>query len=98
MRKSTSLSRRRFGAILSATAAAVPVVVAQQNVQQLPGTPPAPGNFRRPLAPDTPAFEGKIEFRRKDVAARAEAFPMGQVRLLPGSVYHDAQEWNSGYV
>jgi DUF1680 family protein len=23
---------------------------------------------------------------------------MGQVRLLPGSVYHDAQEWNRGYM
>lgn len=98
MRKSKALSRRRFGAILSATAAAVPVVVAQQNAQQLPGTPPAPGNFRRPMGPDTPAFEGKIEFTRKDVALRAEAFPMGQVRLLPGSAYHDAQEWNRGYV
>lgn len=97
MHKPKDLSRRRFGAILS-TAAAVPALVAQQNAQQLPGTPPAPGNFRRTLGPDTPPFDAKIEFARKDVAGSAEAFPMGQVRLLPGSIYHEAQEWNRGYM
>ena len=85
---SRSLSRRTFGALLSAA----PAVLAQQTA------PPAPGNFRRPIAPDTPAFEGKIEFTRKLVAPRAEPVPMSQVRLLPGSVYHHAQEWNRGYM
>ncbi|HXB73406.1 MAG TPA: beta-L-arabinofuranosidase domain-containing protein [Candidatus Acidoferrales bacterium] len=107
--QSRSLSRRKFGAILAATGAAVPSVaqsVAQQSVAQQsaqstppnPPVPPAPGNFRRPIAPDTPAFEGKLEFARKHVAPKVEPFPMSQVRLLPGSVYHHAQEWNRGYM
>ena len=29
---------------------------------------------------------------------KAEPFPMKQVRLLPGSIYHSAQEWNRGYM
>ena len=91
--RSTSLSRRDFGAILAASSAVVPSLAAQQNQ-----APPAPGNFRRPIAPDTPAFEGKLEFTRRDVALKAEPFPMVQVRLLPNSVYHDAQEWNRGYM
>jgi hypothetical protein len=85
---SRSLSRRSFGVLL----AAAPTVAAQQTA------PPAPGNFRRPIAPDTPAFEGKLEFTRKHVAPKVEAFPMSQVRLLPGSVYHNTQEWNRGYM
>jgi uncharacterized protein len=91
---STSLSRRTFGAAL---AGAAPALLAQQP-QPAQGGPPAPGNFRRPMAPDTPAFEGRLEFARKDVAARAEPFPMSQVTLLPGSVYHNAHEWNRGYM
>ncbi len=87
------LSRRRFGALLAATGPAAAALTAQQN------PPPAtPGNFRRPLAPETPAFEAPLEFTRKIVAPRAEPFPMPQVRLLPGSTYHDAQEWNRGYM
>jgi DUF1680 family protein len=82
------LTRRSFGAVLSAA----PALLAQQQA------PPAPGNFRRPIAPDTPAFEGKIEFTRKLVPAKARPFPMRQVRLLPGNPYHDAQEWNRGYI
>src|SRR5262245_44758544 len=93
--ESNGVSRRHFGAILAASAAAAPMI-AQQN--PAPQNPPAPGNFRRPLAPDVPPFEGKIEFARKDVAIKAEPFPMAQVRLLPNNVYHDAQEWNRGYM
>lgn len=85
---SHTISRRGFGAVLAASAAA-----AQQNA-----VPPAPGNFRRPIAPDTPAFEGKLGFTRHDVAPAAEPFPMSQVRLLPNSVYFEAQEWNRGYM
>ena len=47
------LSRRSFGALLAAAGPAAAALAAQQNP-----TPAAPGNFRRPLAPETPAFEG----------------------------------------
>ena len=47
-------------------------------------------------APDP--FDAPMEFARKDVAAKARPFPMAQVRLLPGSMFHDAQEWNRGYM
>jgi hypothetical protein len=89
---SDSISRRRFGALVAAVGAAVPTLAAQQ------AAPPAPGNFRRPMAPDTPPFEGKLEFKRKDVPLQAEPFPMSHVRLLPNSVYNDAAEWNRGYM
>ena len=85
---SNRVSRRRFGAFL----AAAPALVAQTQA------PPAPGNFPRPLAPETPPFEGKLDFTRNPVAARVEPFPMTQVRLLPNSIFHDAQEWNRGYM
>src|ERR1039458_2377184 len=42
--------RRTFGALLAATGAAAAALAAQRN-------PAAPGNFRRPLAPEAPAFE-----------------------------------------
>jgi DUF1680 family protein len=101
-RTSVSVSRRKFGALLAASGAAVPALVAQQPAPPNPApqnpAPPAPGNFRRPLAPEVPPFEGKLEFTRKDFALKAEPFPMKQVRLLPNSVFHDAQEWNRGYM
>src|SRR5262249_3430483 len=40
----------------------------------------------------------KLEFRRQHVTPKAEPFPMSRVRLFPGSAYHDAQEWNRGYM
>src|SRR5258708_7227713 len=92
--KSDSLSRRNFGALLATTA----VAAAQQNIPPSPPAPPVPGNFRRPIAPDTPAFDANLEFAGRPVAPKAEPFPMSQVRLLPGSVFHDAQEWNRGYM
>jgi hypothetical protein len=51
---------------------------------------------QRPATPDP--FDSPIEFKRKDVAAKVQPFPMTQVRLLPGSMFHDAQEWNRGYM
>jgi hypothetical protein len=87
-----NLSRRGFGALLAATVPAASALAAQQTQA------PAPGNFRRPLAPDTPAFEGSLEFTRSDVSPKAEPFPMHQVRLLPNSIFYDAQEWNRGYM
>jgi len=103
--ESKRLSRRDFGALMAAFGAAAPALVAQQNPQpntqanpQQPSPPAAPGGgFRRRLVSDAPPFEGALEFTRKDVPAKAEPFPMTQVRLLP-SVYHDAQEWNRGYM
>jgi DUF1680 family protein len=71
------------------------VAAGQQNAQQVP---PAPGNFRRQLAPETPPFDGKLEFTRHDVAARVEPFPMAQVRLAPASIYTSARDWNRGYM
>jgi uncharacterized protein len=93
MEKSAHVSRRELGALLAASAATASTLLAQQN-----STRPAPGNFRRPLVPDAPPFEAALEFTRKDVPLKAEPFPMAQVRLLPGSVYYDAQEWNRGYM
>ena len=52
---------------------------------------------RRDQPPSDP-FDAPIEFTRKDVAAKARPFPMTQVRLLAGSMFHDAQEWNRGYM
>ena len=94
--KSPDLSRRRFGTLFTASAAAVAaasLVTAQQNA-----TRPAPGNWTRPLAPDSPAFEGPLEFTRENVTPKVEPFPMHQVTLLPASVYYDAREWNRGFM
>src|SRR5215469_7901182 len=89
-----SVSRRDFGAALAATATAAWA----QQTQPTTSAPPAPGNFRRQLVPESAAFEGKIEFARKDVAPKAEPFPMAQVRLTPGSVYSDSRDWNRRYM
>jgi DUF1680 family protein len=89
-----SVSRRKFGATLAGTAA---VAFAQENTQPQVA-PPAPGNFRRQLVPDASAFEGKIEFSRREVLLKAEAFPMSQVQLVAGSAYTNAREWNRGYM
>jgi DUF1680 family protein len=87
------ISRRGFGAVMAGAATA-----ASGRAQQQPNTAPTPGLPRRVLAPDTPAFEGPLEFAWKRVPMRAEPFRMHQVRLLPNSVYSDAQEWNRGYM
>jgi DUF1680 family protein len=72
-------------------------LVASQNATQTrqpDGTPPA----QRRLVPEAPRFETNLEFALKPIATRAVPFPMTQVRLLPNSLYHDAQEWNRGYM
>lgn len=95
-------SRRGFAQVLAASCAGVPAgvpaLLAQQSSQTPPPDRPAPGNFRRPMVPDAPPFEGPLTFTRKNVSPRVEPFAMAQVRLLPGSVYHDSQEWNRGYM
>ena len=97
MSKSDFVSRRSFGAVLAGAGVAIPALAAQQAPQQVPAAAP-PGPPRRPLVPDTPPFEGPLEFARKPAISRAEPFPMKQVRLLPNSVYADAHEWNRGYM
>ncbi len=41
--------------------------------------------------------ERPIEFKRSDVPLKVRSFPLHRVRLLAGP-YHDAQEWNRGYM
>src|SRR4051812_4573155 len=94
---SASFTRRALGALLAGTSGAAPTLLAQDN-QQNPGQRPAPGSWPRPLVPDTPAFEGALEYRRSDIEPKAVPFSMAQVRLLPNSVYYDSQEWNRGYM
>ena len=64
------LSRRTFGTLLAATGPAAAVLSAQQNQ-----APPAPGNFRRPLAPETPAFEGNAGVYAQESSAQGGTFP-----------------------
>jgi hypothetical protein len=82
------ISRRTFAAAAGIASAAAFAASAQQT------TPTAQGPPRRPMVPDTPPFEAPLEFTSRAVALRAEPFPMSQVTLLPGIIYHDAQEWN----
>ncbi|HLK69480.1 MAG TPA: beta-L-arabinofuranosidase domain-containing protein [Bryobacteraceae bacterium] len=104
--KTPRVNRRSFAAILAATSAATPAVLAQQT----PQTPPPAGapnpntsvqqqqQQRRMAPPEAMPFDAPIEFTRKDIPLKALPFPMTQVRLLPGSIFHDAQEWNRGYM
>ena len=95
-RKSSGLNRRRFATSLVSGAAAA-TAEAQQSESQRPPSQ-APAVSFRPLVPDTPPFDGPLEYNRGTVARKAEPFPMGQVKLLPNSTFSDAQEWNSGYM
>ena len=92
------LSRRHFGFLVAAGAAAT--ALGGQQVQQpnAASTRLAPGSFGRPLVADTPAFDAPLEFTRREVVPRVQPFPMSQVRLLPNNVYFDSQEWNRGYM
>src|SRR5690242_17100480 len=86
----TNLTRRTFAAGLSAT----PALLAQQPT----GVPPQPQpQQRRGPRPEVPPFQGAIEFTRNDVAPKVHPFALTQVKLLSGA-YHDAQEWNRGYM
>jgi DUF1680 family protein len=107
---SPRLNRRKFAAVLAGTGAAAPVVLAQQATpppaqQTPPAGAPNPNTSvqqqqqqRRTAPAEVQPFDGPIEFARKDVQPKAQSFPMTQVRLLPGSMFHDAQEWNRGYM
>lgn len=87
-----TVSRRHFAAAVAAGAAA-PALVAQQAAA--PSPVPAPA--RRGLPPEVPPFRETLAFARQDVVPKVQPFPMAQVRVL-GGVYHDAQEWNRGYM
>jgi uncharacterized protein len=92
--QSLRVSRRRFG--LVAAGAALPLLGRQRpqlNAQQPDYVPP-----QRALVPDVPPFAGTLQFTPEHVAPKAVPFPMSQVRLLPRSVFHDALEWNRGYM
>jgi uncharacterized protein len=95
-RRLNPLTRREFGGVVAA-ATAVPALRAAQNPPQTrqPDGTPTP---QRRLVPETPPFDTDLELALHPVTARAVPFPMAQVRLLPNSVYHDAQEWNRGYM
>src|ERR1035437_9987917 len=106
-KKSPNVSRRNFAAWIAGAGAVAPVVLAQQNPTiQNPAQTQAPnpntsiqrqgGRGQQPPPPEP--FAAPIEFKRSFVAAKARPFPMTQVRLLPGSMFHDAQEWNRGYM
>src|SRR5215467_12948767 len=97
-KRSTRVSRRAFGATI-ASGVAIPALAAQQQNPAAPAGAPNPNTNqqRRGTAPEVAPFEGPISFTRKDVPLSVTPFPMTQVRLLP-SVYHDAQEWNRGYM
>jgi uncharacterized protein len=80
------MRRRHFTALIAGS----PALLAQQ-----PAAPAAPQGRGRP--PEVAPFQAPLEFKRQDVAPKAEPFPMTQVRLLPGA-FHDAQEWNRGFL
>jgi len=106
-RSSSHPSRRKFAALITGAGAVAPALAAQQNPPQNPAQAQAPNpntsvqqqqqRFQPPPPPPEP-FAGTIEFTRKYVPLKARPFPMTQVRLLPGSMFHDAQEWNHGYM
>jgi DUF1680 family protein len=100
-----SLTRRNFSTILAGAGIATPALASPQSAQDSATSNaapqqnrPAPGNFRRAMAPDTPAFDEPLTFSRNEITFRAQPFSMNQVRLLPSSIYFKAQEWNRGYM
>jgi uncharacterized protein len=91
------VNRRSFGRTVALGATALRLRAQQAPTPQT-AAPTAPFVPRRPLVPDAPPFEGTLEFASRPVKPRAEPFAMGQVRLLAENVYHDAHEWNRGYM
>lgn len=90
----TGVTRREFGRLIGA--AAIPAIAPQTPVQSPPQTDYVPPP--RPLVPDAPPFAGPLTFARNPVTPKVTPFPMTSVRLQPGTVFHDAQEWNRGYM
>ena len=57
-----TLSRRQFGVMVAAGAAATALVGQEVQQPNAASTRLAPGTFQRPLVPDAPAFDGPLEF------------------------------------
>ena len=90
------LSRRAFGAL----AAAVPAALAQQTANPATPNPNAAAPQRRApqqRPPDVQPFDLPVEFKRADIALKAEPFPMKNVKVT-GGVYKNAEEWNRDYL
>jgi DUF1680 family protein len=87
----SAVSRRSFTALAAGAGVAAQALAAPQ-------TPAPPQPRQRRDQPPPEPFDAPLEFTRRDVAAKALPFPMTQVRLLPGSMFHDAQEWNRGFL
>ena len=83
------ITRRGFAASVAAGSALL-----GQTPVAAPAAPPAPRVPRAPLDP----FDTPLEFTRRDTPAKVRPFAMTDVRLLPGSLFHDAQEWNRAYL
>ena len=92
--ETSRINRREFGVLLTAGAA----LQAPRAAAEAPATCPAADYVPppRPLVAEVPPFSGPLAFTPNRVVPRVEPFPMAQVRLLPGTLYHDAQEWNRG--
>ena len=89
------VSRRGFAATF-----ATGMVAAKQITSPAPATQPAQNTTappKRDLPPEVAPFGETIEFTRKPVPAKVQAFPMSQVRLLPGMLA-DCQQANYGYL
>ncbi|MCU1234389.1 MAG: hypothetical protein JWP63_2356 [Candidatus Solibacter sp.] len=94
MNDKSSLSRRSFAGLIAAGGLAA---------QQQPAGAPNPNTSAQPpqqMRQGT--IDGilpfkEIQFTRKKIEPRAQAFPLTQVRLLP-SPFLDAAEWNRGYM
>jgi uncharacterized protein len=89
----TSLSRRGFAGLIAAS----PLVAQQQ-----PAAPPNPNTSLQPQQKRQGTVDGiqpfkEIQFTRHPFAAKAQPFPLTQVRLLP-SPFLDAAEWNRAYM
>jgi len=93
------LSRREFGGIVAA-GTALPVLAGAQNA--LPASPVRQADGlaapNRRLVPEALPFDANLAFALNPVPLATEPFPMASVRLLPNSVFYDAQEWNRAYM
>jgi hypothetical protein len=94
------LGRREFGGVVAA-GVALPTLAGAQNALPAEAQPRQadvmPPRGRR-LVPDEPPFDANLQFALNPIPLAAEPFPMTAVRLLPNSVFHDAQEWNRSYM
>ena len=92
-----NLSRRSFGALVTAGAAFAQQQTTQPAGAPNPNTSAPPPPRGRPSVPEYEPFGKTIEFHREDVPAKVQPFPMTQVRLLAGP-FQDIAGWNRGYM